>query len=422
MSLAHYKTVKDYSLQPTLPDQCREGTWVGRAWLPADYSPTGIAGPHVISVRDAQVIELSDTFDTLAALVRMDNPVQAVQQAQGRQVCSLQALLDASLFYNQPADITQAEHPCLLAPNDTQAIKACGVTFAVSMLERVIEERAMGDPKQAEAIRTLVQQNIGNDLHGLVPGSETAMSLKEELISAGIWSQYIEVGIGPDAEVFTKSQPLSAITSGAQLGVLASSEWNNPEPEIALLVTPDARMIGATLGNDVNLRDYEGRSALLLGKAKDQNGTCCLGPLFRLFDDSFSLEDVKAADITLSITGEDNFQSTGVNQMSQISRTPESIIEQVCNRSHQYPDGLVLYLGTMFAPTEDRGEAGLGFTHKVGDRVEISSPKLGTLVNWVNYCHEIPAWQYGITDLINFVVQTRMAKQQPTQTSAAASL
>ncbi|MCV6603924.1 MAG: hypothetical protein OIF34_01365, partial [Porticoccaceae bacterium] len=291
-----------------------------------------------------------------------------------------------------------------------QAIKACGVTFAVSMLERVIEERAGGDPNKAAEIRTMIHNNIGDDIHSLVPGSAEAMALKEELVKAGLWSQYLEVGIGPDVEVFTKSQAMSAITTGAQLGVLATSQWNNPEPEIALLVTPDGRMIGATLGNDVNLRDYEGRSALLLGKAKDQNGTCCLGPMFRLFDNTFSLDDVKSAEVELTLIGEDGFHSSGANKMSQISRTPESIIEQVCNRSHQYPDGLVLFLGTMFAPTEDRGEPGQGFTHHVGDRVEISSTKLGKLVNWVNHCHEIPEWKYGLSHLMSFVCQQRAAK------------
>jgi fumarylacetoacetate (FAA) hydrolase family protein len=412
MSLRNYHTVKNISLLDTLPDDCKQGTWVGRAWLPEDFSPVGIAGPYVITVFDGQIIELSEHFDTLSALIRMPNPAKSVQQASGKVVCSLEELLTNSIFHQQPEDVTKIVLPCLLAPNDLQSIKACGVTFAVSMLERVIEERAMGDPAKADEIREIVHQRVGDNLHDLVPGSPQAMALKEELIKSNVWSQYLEVGIGPDVEVFTKSQPLSAITSGAQLGILATSEWNNSEPEIALLVTPNAKIIGATLGNDVNLRDYEGRSALLLGKAKDQNGTCCLGPMFRLFDDTFSLDDVKNAEITLSVHGEDNFQSIGANEMNQISRTPESIIEQVCNRSHQYPDGLVLFLGTMFAPSEDRGALGLGFTHKVGDRVEISSPKLGKLINWVNYCHIIPEWHYGLTDLTDFIANFRMSKLQ----------
>ncbi|UTW45463.1 fumarylacetoacetate hydrolase family protein [bacterium SCSIO 12696] len=410
MTIAAYNTVKDASLTNSLPDNCREGTWVGRAWLPASYSPTGTAGPHLITVRDKQVIELSGHLETIADLVSKDDPVSAVRNANGNTVCSLEELLENSLFHNLPEDATQADKPHLLAPNDLQAIKACGVTFAVSMLERVIEERAGGDPNKAAEIRAVIRNSIGDDLHSLVPGSEAAMALKDELIKAGMWSQYLEVGIGPDAEVFTKSQVLSAITSGAQLGVLSTSHWNNPEPEIALLVTPDARAIGATLGNDVNLRDYEGRSALLLGKAKDQNGTCCLGPLFRLFDDSFSLEDVKSAEVELTLVGEDGFRSSGANKMSQISRTPESLVAQTCNRSHQYPDGLVLFMGTMFAPTEDRGEAGLGFTHQIGDRVEISSAKLGKLVNWVNHCDRIPEWQYGLSQLVDFIANQRIAK------------
>lgn len=408
MSLQNFQTVEGVSLSHSLPNDCNEGTWVGRAWLPQDNSPHGIAGPYVITVRDGQVIELSEHFLTLADLIRQPEPVQAITNATGKVICSLDQLLENSLFYNQVDDVKQLTKPCLLAPNDVQSIKACGVTFAVSMIERVIEERAMGDASKADEIRQIVHNNVGTDFTDLVPGSPQAMALKQELIKSGVWSQYLEVGIGPDVEVFTKGQPMSAINTGAQLGVLETSDWNNPEPEIALLVTPEAKIIGATLGNDVNLRDYEGRSALLLGKAKDQNGTCCLGPLFRLFDETFSLEDVKTAEVALSITGEDGFVSQGSNKMSQISRTPESIIEQVCNRSHQYPDGLVLFLGTMFAPSEDRTEAKLGFTHKVGDRVEISSAKLGTLVNWVNHCHVIPQWRYGLTELMDFVSQVRI--------------
>ncbi|MGS2722637.1 fumarylacetoacetate hydrolase family protein [Porticoccus sp. GXU_MW_L64] len=412
MSLANYATVKSIELTNSLPKNGNEGTWVGRAWLPASHSPTGFAGPHVITVRNEQIVELSGTFETMAAVVASSNPVNAVRQAEGNTVCSLAELLANSLFHRLPEDATQADKPHLLAPSDMQAIKACGVTFAVSMLERVIEERAGGDPNKAAEIRAVIQASIGDDLHSLVPGSDAAMALKEELIKAGLWSQYLEVGIGPDVEVFTKSQAMSAITSGAQLGVLETSQWNNPEPEVALLVTSDGRMIGATLGNDVNLRDYEGRSALLLGKAKDQNGTCCLGPMFRLFDDTFCLDDVKTAEVELTLVGEDGFHSSGANKMNQISRTPESIIEQVCNRSHQYPDGLVLFLGTMFAPTEDRGEPGLGFTHQVGDRVEISSTKLGKLVNWVNYCHKIPEWKYGLSQLMDFICKQKFCEQR----------
>jgi fumarylacetoacetate (FAA) hydrolase family protein len=405
MTKSLFSTSKGYSLAGSLPNHCKEGVWVGRVWLPASFTKKGVAGPHVVTVRNANVLDVSESFLTISALLRTKNPARAVREVKGRKVCTLDKLLENSIYCACPEQIQESTAPVLLAPNDVQSIKACGVTFAVSMLERVIEEKALGDPKKAEEIRTIVENTVGKDLRALVPGSEPAMALKEKLIEEGVWSQYMEVGIGPDAEVFTKSQPLSAITTGAQLGVLTSSEWNNPEPEIAVLVSPEGNIVGATLGNDVNLRDVEGRSALLLGKAKDQNGTCCLGPFFRLFDESFSIEDIKSAEVRLEIEGEDGFRSVGANKMNEISRSIESLVEQVRNRSHQYPDGFVLFLGTMFAPTEDRGEPGLGFTHKVGDRVEISSPMLGKLVNWVNYCHEIPEWRYGITDLIEFATK-----------------
>lgn len=407
MSLSNYVTVKDFSLQGCIPTE--QGTWVGRAWLPAHLSPLKLAGPHVITVKQQQVMALSRYYLTMADLLADPNPVHTIKHANGEIICSVTELLENSLFHQRCNNLSDETKAFLLSPNDIQSIKACGVTFAASMLERVIEEKALGDATKAEQIRALVHNAIGPNLHQIQPGSETAMALKQRLIEQGMWSQYLEVGIGPDVEVFTKSQPMSAIGFGAELGVLATSEWNNPEPEIALLINAQGRCLGATLANDVNLRDYEGRSALLLGKAKDQNGSSPIGPLFRLFDDSFSLEDAMNAEVTLKITGEDGFVSQGANIMSQISRTPKDIIKQVCNRSHQYPDGITMMLGTMFAPTEDRGEPGLGFTHKLGDRVEISTPKLGKLINWVNHCHQIPEWQYGIGQLMDFVFR---AKQQ----------
>lgn len=410
--LADYSTVTGYSLRDCLPNECREGTWIGRAWLPESFSPSGIAGPHIITVRDAEIVELSQYFLSMADVAKHPKPAEAVQQAKGEVICSLYELLDNSVFYKVPADIRNAQYPCLLAPNDIQAIKACGVTFAASLMERVIEEKALGDPAKAEAIRTTVHDVIGDSLKDIEPGSEKSQRLKEKLIEQDIWSPYLEVGIGPDVEVFTKSQAMSAIPCGAQLGVLATSHWNNPEPEVAFLVSPQGEFLGAALANDVNLRDYEGRSSLLLGKAKDQNGTCPIGPMFRLFDDSYQLEDAARTEVKLSITGEDGFHSSGANIMSEISRSVDSIIKQVCNRSHQYPDGIAIMLGTMFAPTEDRGEAGMGFTHKVGDRVEISSPQLGKLVNWVNYCHEIPEWNYGISDFLQFLMAQNSQQAQ----------
>jgi len=410
--LDSYSTAKNYNMRECLPDECREGTWLGRAWLPASFAPSNIAGPHVITVRDGQVIELSDCFDSIADITRHPTPTAAVQNATGVSICSLNTLLENSLFYKLPADIRKSQQPSLLAPNDIQAIKACGVTFVASLIERVIEEKALGNPSKAEEIRAVVHAAIGDNLKDIEPGSPQTEILKAKLIAQGIWSAYLEVGIGPDVEVFTKSQPMSAIPCGSQLGVLETSQWNNPEPEVAFLVSPQGSFLGAALANDVNLRDYEGRSSLLLGKAKDQNGSCPIGPMFRLFDDSYSLDDAANTEVNLSIVGEDGFCSTGENRMSEISRSVDSIIKQVCNGSHQYPDGIAIMLGTMFAPTEDRGEEGMGFTHKVGDRVEISSPKLGKLVNWVNYCHEIPEWSYGIADFVEFTVAKKTQKHK----------
>ena len=290
--------------------------------------------------------------------------------------------------------------PYLLTPVDLQAVRACGVTFIASMLERVIEEQAHGDPAQAEAVRRSIGEEIGTQLTSIQPGSPQAMRLKESLIKRGVWSQYLEVGIGPDAEVFNKAQPLSAVGTGAQIGILANSSWNNPEPEVVLAINRAGRVIGATLGNDVNLRDWEGRSALLLGRAKDNNASCAIGPWIRLLDEHFNVDALRQVRVEIEVHGEDGFAASGSYSVTQISRDPLDLAAQAVNRNHQYPDGLVLFLGTAFAPTQDRGEPGRGFTHKVGDVVTIRSRALGALSNRIDYCDQIAPWTYGAADLM----------------------
>jgi len=287
----------------------------------------------------------------------------------------------------------------LLSPVDLQCVKACGVTFAVSAIERVIEERARGDWSAATAIRERLEGRIGGSIRAVEPGSPAAAALKDALIEDGLWSQYLEVAIGPDAEVFTKSPVLSTVGADADIGVRSDSTWNNPEPEIALLVDSRGKAVGATLGNDVNLRDFEGRSALLLGKAKDNNASCALGPLVRLFDDSFTIDDVRSATVTLQVEGEDGYRLEGASNMAEISRDPLELVRQALSE-HQYPDGFVLFLGTLFAPVQDRDEPGRGFTHKVGDRVAIASPKLGRLVNRVVTSKDALPWTEGIGALM----------------------
>jgi fumarylacetoacetate (FAA) hydrolase family protein len=285
--------------------------------------------------------------------------------------------------------------PWLLAPCDLQAIKAAGVTFVASMLERVIEEQARGDPGKAEGVRARIAGIVGDNLRNVRPGSAEAARIKDVLLAEGLWSQYLEVGIGPDAEIFTKSQPMSAVGTGADIGIHRQSTWNNPEPEIVLAINSRGETVGATLGNDVNLRDFEGRSALLLGKAKDNNASCAIGPFIRLFDDTFTIDTVRGADITLTVEGPDGFVLNGASSIAEISRDPLDLAQQAIGRNHQYPDGLLLFLGTMFAPTQDRHGPGLGFTHEVGDVVTIATPSLGALVNRVDYADAIEPWTFG---------------------------
>jgi fumarylacetoacetate (FAA) hydrolase family protein len=347
-------------------------------------------------VRDGAVFDITaKDAPTMRDLLELDDPAAHVRSAAGERIGSVDELAEVSRKAGRDADATR-----LLAPIDLQAVKASGVTFARSMVERVIEERASGDPSKAAAVRERVGAIIGDSLRNLKPGSPEAAKVKEALIAEGLWSQYLEVGIGPDVEVFTKSQPMAAVGWGAEVGLHPISRWNNPEPEVVLAVDSQAKVKGATLGNDVNLRDVEGRSALLLGKAKDNNASCAIGPFIRLFDDSFGMDDVRAAELDLRVEGEDGFVLDGKSSMSEISRDPLDIVAQTHGAHHQYPDGLVLFLGTLFAPTQDRDIAGDGFTHKTGDVVTISNGQLGSLTNTVRLSTECPPWTFGTSALM----------------------
>jgi fumarylacetoacetate (FAA) hydrolase family protein len=371
-----------------LPADGYAGALAGRVWRP------GI-GPSIVSIREDGVHDVTSAFPTMAALAAEPDPAAALRGARGERIGSLDDILA-----NTPPERRDSNRPYLLAPIDLQVVKAAGVTFATSMLERVIEERARGNPDSAAAIRVEVQRLVGDDLSRLKPGSPEAMALKDMLVAQEAWSQYLEVGIGPDAEVFTKAPVLSSVGTLADSGLHPKSTWNNPEPEVVLVVTPDGRITGATLGNDVNLRDFEGRSALLLSKAKDNNASCAIGPFIRFFDASFGLDDVRRTTVSLTVRGEDNFVMEGESSITQISRDPEDLVQQTINANHQYPDGFVLFLGTMFAPTQDRGEPGLGFTHHPGDIVEIAAPGLGRLVNRMRNSDECEPWNFGIGALM----------------------
>lgn len=363
------------------------GVFLGRVWDPA------AVGPSVVTLRQGRVIDITSTqAPTVRDICEMDDPVGYVLAAPGRDIGSVEAVAAAT-----PGDETVVH---FLAPCDLQAVKACGVTFANSMVERVIEERASGDPQLAEAIRERVGAVIGESLRNIEAGSTEAEKVKTALIKEGLWSQYLEVGIGPDAEVFSKAQVLSSVGPGAEVGLHPISTWNNPEPEVVLVVSSKARIVGACLGNDVNLRDVEGRSALLLSKAKDNNASCAVGPMIRLFDDGFTLDDVRDMELDLTVTGSDGFVMRGHSSMKEISRDPENLVTQVIGRHHQYPDGFILFLGTLFAPTQDRDVPGEGFTHKLGDLVEIRAAGLGTLRNSVNLSTRCPEWTFGTSQLM----------------------
>ncbi len=377
-----------------LPQDHNQAVLIGRIWVPGQ-------GAVLVRVRQYGLYDLSHLGATCSQLLELPDVTARVRDNTGTRIADTAAVLANSGPVGRDASL-----PWFMAPIDLQAIKAAGVTFVASMLERVIEEQAKGNPARAESVRRAVTQVIGDNLGKVVPGSPQAAKLKEVLVAQNMWSQYLEVGIGPDAEVFTKSQPMSAVGVGADIGIHPGSSWNNPEPEIVLCVNSAGQIQGATLGNDVNLRDFEGRSALLLGKAKDNNASCAIGPFIRLFDDTFTLGSVRQCELAVKVEGPDGFVMEGISQINKISRDPADLVTQTINANHQYPDGLVLFLGTMFAPTQDRPVPGnpdaknQGFTHLVGDVVTVSTGTLGSLVNRVNTSDKVAPWVYGTTALM----------------------
>jgi fumarylacetoacetate (FAA) hydrolase family protein len=373
----------------TLPSDATDAVLAGRVWRP------DVGGPSVVAVRGGDLVDVSTSFPTMRDLCETPDPAAALRTAKGEVFGTLDEILA-----NTPPDNRDGAKPWLLAPIDLQAVKAAGVTFAVSMLERVIEERARGNPQAAAEIRKEIDRIVGADLSKLKPGSQEAAQLKDVLIAQGTWSQYLEVGIGPDAEIFTKAQPMASVGTGMEAGIHPISSWNNPEPEVVLVVASTGKIVGATLGNDVNLRDVEGRSALLLSKAKDNNASAAVGPFIRLFDGGFSLDTVRKMNVSLRVEGEDGFVMTGASNISKISRDPADLVSQLIGKHHYYPDGAVLYLGTLFAPIDDRGAPGKGFTHHGGDIVTIAAPELGALVNRIRQTDECEPWRFGVSHLM----------------------
>ena len=383
-----------------LPIDAAEALLIGRVWVPSAN------GPAPVQIMGDDLLDLSEIAPTTSELFERPDIAGEIRARRLPRVASLGATLA-----NSASDGRDPGTPWFLAPCDLQAIKAAGVTFVASMLERVIEEQARGDPAKADAVRRKISGIVGDNLRSVQPGSAAAARVKEVLITEGLWSQYLEVGIGPDAEIFTKSQPMSAVGTGADIGIHRQSTWNNPEPEIVLAIKSRGETVGATLGNDVNLRDFEGRSALLLGKAKDNNASCAIGPFVRLFDPTFDVDAVRNADIALTVDGPDGFVLTGTSSIGQISRDPLDLASQAIGPNHQYPDGLMLFLGTMFAPTQDRHGPGLGFTHEVGDVVTIATPSLGRLANRVDYADAITPWTFGAGALMrNLAARGLLAK------------
>ena len=381
-----------------LPEDADDALLVGRIWSKE------AGGPIPVMVLNRVVFDISALAPTVSQLFEMTDVPARLRTFRGREIGQVTEVLDGVCWVREKPGLK------LLSPIDLQCIKACGVTFAVSVLERVVEEQAGGDMRAAQRIRKTLEETFGTRLANVQPGSEEAANIKQQLISEGLWSQYLEVAIGPDAEIFTKAPTLSSVGWGDLIGIRQDSAWNNSEPEVVLVCNSKAQVVGATLGNDVNLRDFEGRSALLLGKGKDNNASASIGPLIRVFDERYSMSSVRHATVSLTVNGEDGFHLYAESSMELMTRDPEDLVAQVCGKNHQYPDGFALYLGSLIAPTQDRGEPGKGFTHQPGDIVKIESAQLGCLVNKVTFSSQAPEWNFGLTAFMTYLARRGLLK------------
>lgn len=247
---------------------------------------------------------------TLADLLHAPAPAQAIQQA-----------VDASLA---PAALDQVK---LLAPIDQQEVWAAGVTYKRSQEARERE-------------------------------------------SAGAARFYDLVYSAPRPELFFKAPAYRVANPTEPVHIRRDSHWNVPEPELALVISPQLKLVGFTVGNDMSSRDIEGENPLYLPQAKFYDGACALGPCITLAD-AMPKPDDTAIRLTIERGGKTVFD--GSTKVSAMKRTFQDLIDWL-GKETSFPNGAILLTGTGVVPPDD-------FTLAVGDVVHIDIAGIGRLTN-----------------------------------------
>ena len=193
----------------------------------------------------------------------------------------------------------------------------------------------------------------------------------EESKTAGGGSFYDRVYDAERPELFFKASPARVVSPGRDVRIRADSQWNVPEPEFALVINPQRRIVGYTIGNDMSSRDIEGENPLYLPQAKCYDGSCALGPAVLLAEEPLP----PTTEIRMEVLRGGASVFRGATTMSQMKRSPDELVSYLY-REMSFPYGCILMTGTGVIPPDE-------FSLRSGDEIRITVDAIGTLVNRV---------------------------------------